>query len=110
MDATTLSKKLMMGYQGWFACAGDGSPLNGWRHWFRDNRPDASSLTVDMWPDMTELGADEVFASSMKYSNNNPAALYSAYNLKTVIRHFEWMREKRRYDEHEQANWLGEGV
>jgi len=93
VDATTLSKKLMIGYQGWFACAGDGSPLNGWRHWFRDNSPNAFSLTVDMWPDMTELGADEVFATSMKYSNNSAAALYSAYKLRTVIRHFEWMRD-----------------
>lgn len=93
MDATTLSKKLMMGYQGWFACAGDGSPLNTWKHWFRNNSPDASNLTIDMWPDMTEVGANEVLATRMNYSNNSAAALYSAYNRSTVIRHFNWMRD-----------------
>lgn len=25
--------KLVVGYQGWFACAGDGSPRNSWVHW-----------------------------------------------------------------------------
>ncbi len=25
--------KLVVGYQGWFACAGDGSPSNAWVHW-----------------------------------------------------------------------------
>ena len=25
--------KITVGYQGWFACAGDGAPINGWWHW-----------------------------------------------------------------------------
>ncbi|MCW2643545.1 MAG: hypothetical protein JWP76_5851, partial [Dactylosporangium sp.] len=25
--------KVTVGYQGWFACAGDGAPINGWWHW-----------------------------------------------------------------------------
>lgn len=25
--------KVTVGYQGWFAAAGDGSPINAWWHW-----------------------------------------------------------------------------
>jgi hypothetical protein len=25
--------KITVGYQGWFACIGDGAPINGWWHW-----------------------------------------------------------------------------
>ena len=38
VDCTTLDKKLMMGYQGWFACAHeDGFRANCWWHWSVDN-------------------------------------------------------------------------
>jgi hypothetical protein len=60
VDATTLDRKLLFGYQGWFGCPGDGSPLNGWEHWFRRGGPaTAATLRVDMWPDVSELAADE---------------------------------------------------
>ena len=93
MDATTLNRKLMMGYQGWFAYPGDRSPLNRWLHWFRNNSPDASSLTIDMWPDTRELPAEEMLATRMNHSDNRAAALYSAYNSSTVARHFKWMQD-----------------
>src|SRR5262245_54574985 len=55
VDPTTLDGKLMFGYQGWFGCPGDGSPLNTWEHWFRRGVPTAATLRVDMWPDVSEL-------------------------------------------------------
>ena len=60
-----------------FACAGDGSPPNSWIHWFRNNSPAATNATVDLWPDTSELEPDELFATSMTYSNGTPAKLYS---------------------------------
>jgi hypothetical protein len=93
VDPSTLTGKLMMGYQGWFACPGDGSPPNSWVHWFRNNSPVATNATVDFWPDISELDADELFATSMTYTNGAPAKLYSAYKAKTVSRHFKWMRD-----------------
>ncbi|HWH68332.1 MAG TPA: Ig-like domain-containing protein, partial [Candidatus Sulfotelmatobacter sp.] len=93
VDPGTLSRKLMMGYQGWFACPQDGSPLNQWVHWFRRQSPVATNVTVDFWPDISELGPDELFATSMTLSNGPPAQLYSAYNRKTVVRHFKWMKD-----------------
>ena len=58
VDATTIHRKLLFGYQGWFGCPGDGSPLGAWEHWFRRGAPaSADTLRVDMWPDVSELGA-----------------------------------------------------
>lgn len=83
----------MMGYQGWFACPGDGSALNRWVHWFRNNSPTATNATVDFWPDIAELDADELFATGMTLPGGGPAKVYSAYKEKSVVRHFRWMKE-----------------
>ena len=93
VDPSTLTGKLMMGYQGWFAAPGDGSTKNSWVHWFGNNTPDAANAQFDFWPDTSELDADELFSTSMTYSNGTPAKLYSAYKQKTVVRHFKWMQE-----------------
>jgi hypothetical protein len=93
VDATSLDHKMLFGYQGWFLCAGDGSPVNGWRHWFRGDAPTAANLTIDLWPDTSELDADELFATDLASADGSPARLYSAYNAKTVARHFAWMKQ-----------------
>jgi len=92
VDAGTLNNKIMAGYQGWFNAAGDGSG-RGWRHWAdgSGNTPHADNITIDMWPDMREYDADELFDTSFKYSNGANAGLYSAYTPKTVDRHVKWM-------------------
>ncbi len=95
VDPSTLNRKLMMGYQGWFVCPGDGSPVNAWIHWFRSQTPSAANATVDFWPDTSELDADELFATSMTMTNGSSAKLYSAFTRKTVVRHFKWMRDNR---------------
>lgn len=93
VDANTMTGKLLMGYQGWFACPGDGSASSGWIHWFRSQNPVATDATVDFWPDVSELDPDELFTTGMTYPGGAPAKLYSAYNAKTVLRHFKWMRD-----------------
>ena len=93
VDASTMNHKLLMGYQGWFACPGDGSDIEGWLHWFRRNIPVATNATVDFWPDISELEADELFATDMTLPGGVPANVYSAFNPKTVLRHFRWMQE-----------------
>jgi hypothetical protein len=93
VDSSTMSRKLLMGYQGWFSTPGDGSAQNSWVHWFGSNIPDAAHAHFDLWPDTSELDADELFSTSMTYSNGTPAKLYSAYKQKTVVRHFKWMQE-----------------
>ncbi|HEY5914073.1 MAG TPA: Ig-like domain-containing protein [Verrucomicrobiae bacterium] len=93
VDPTTLDRKLMMGYQGWFACPGDGSALNRWVHWFRNNTPAATNATVDFWPDIAELEPDELFNTLMTLPGGGPARVYSPYKQKTVVRHFRWMKD-----------------
>jgi hypothetical protein len=93
VDATTMAHKLLMGYQGWFSCPGDGSRVNGYFHWFKTETPNAANFRVDMWPDTSELTPGERCPTNMKFPDGQPAYLYSAYNPQTVMRHFEWMNQ-----------------
>ena len=85
---TTMTGKILSGYQGWFNAPGDGSGF-GWRH-FGDT---PGNVQFDMWPDMSELDANERFETKFKLKNGENAQLYSAHNEKTVLRHFKWMRD-----------------
>ena len=84
-----------MGYQGWFACPDDGSAVNGWVHWFQaeTRNPSTANVTIDFWPDTSELDADELCPTPFTRPDGGPVYLYSNYNAKTVARHFEWMKE-----------------
>ena len=94
VDATTLQSKLMFGYQGWFGCPGDGSPLDGWEHWFRRGAAaSVSTLRVDMWPDVSELSESERCHTPLLLPSGQSAQLFSAFNPRTVDRHFAWLRE-----------------
>jgi hypothetical protein len=83
------------GYQGWFACPGDGAVGVGWGHWFRgggDPR-DPNSLAIDLWPDTSELDAGERCPTAFQLPSGAPAFLFSDQNPKTVARHFAWMKQ-----------------
>src|ERR1017187_6347795 len=51
--------KITVGYQGWFACIGDGAPINGWWHWSQNwgQAPSPSNNAIKAWPDMREYTA-----------------------------------------------------
>ncbi len=84
----------MAGYQGWFRCPGDAAN-QGWVHWSFDSvkiTPD--SLSFELWPDVSELSAAEKFkAPGFMLPSGEPAELFSSDNERTVLRHFEWMRD-----------------
>lgn len=94
VDASTLRGKVMAGYQGWFTAAGhEGSTR--WIHWTRDHALPTGApgnLTVDMYPDLREFEADELFPTGMTLGGR-PAFLYSASHPQTVRRHVRWMRD-----------------
>lgn len=93
VEVSTLSGKLMVGYQGWFNAEGDGAGL-GWTHWTRDGRtPTPENIRVDLWPDLSEYGPDERFATGFIFADGKPAELFSSHRRETVARHFRWMRE-----------------
>jgi hypothetical protein len=90
VDTSTLTGKVMCGYQGWFAAEGDGCG-RGWVHYGNPPRP--GHCTFDLWPDLSEMDEDEKFATPFQHKDGRTAHLFSPCNRKTVVRHFTWMRD-----------------
>lgn len=91
VDPSTLDGKIVTGYQGWFFAEGDGSK-RGWTHFGpREFKP--GKTTIDMWPDMSEADPDECYPTDFRHADGSVATVFSAYNPKTVNRHFKWMAE-----------------
>jgi hypothetical protein len=89
-DPSTLDGKVLAGYQGWFTCPSDSSQR--WTHWSR-GVPSPATLTVDLYPDVSELDPDERCEIPGMTIAGKPAYLFSSRNPKTVSRHFRWMQE-----------------
>ena len=93
VDTSTLVGKVMCGYQGWFNTVGDGAG----RHWTHYNHRtgrdvfEPGKCSIDFWPDVSELDADEKYATPFRHADGSVAYVFSSYNAKTVIRHFKWM-------------------
>ncbi len=87
---TELAGKMLFGYQGWFACPGDGSQLNQWEHWLQGG----SGFQVDFWPDLSEFTSAELFKlPGITLHDGTAATVFSAYPAATVARHFQWMKQ-----------------
>src|SRR5688572_19805752 len=73
VDTSTLSNKVMCGYQGWFNAEGDGAE-RGWVHWTKRRGPLApGNAKIDLWPDVSELGAEERFATGFTNADGRAA-------------------------------------
>ncbi len=92
IDATTLTGKVVCGYQGWFSCDGDGSG-RGWNHWQKRGQFRPGMCTIDLWPDVSELDPEERFATPFRNPDGSVAEVYSPLLRKTVVRHFKWMAD-----------------
>ncbi|HMJ91904.1 MAG TPA: glycoside hydrolase family 71/99-like protein [Candidatus Acidoferrum sp.] len=93
VDTSTLSNKLMCGYQGWFNAEGDGAE-RGWIHWTKRRGSFApGNAKIDLWPDLSGFAADELFVTGFKHADGRPAQVFSSFKQPTVLRHFEWMRD-----------------
>ncbi|MFE2916441.1 discoidin domain-containing protein [Kitasatospora indigofera] len=86
--------KVTVGYQGWFACAGDGAPVNGWWHWAQNwgQTPSPSNNSIVAWPDVRDYPATYRTAFG-NLGNGQPATLFSSYDQSTVDVHFRWMKQ-----------------
>ncbi|MFF2525641.1 discoidin domain-containing protein [Streptomyces liangshanensis] len=86
--------KVTVGYQGWFACIGDGAPINSWWHYSRNagQPPSPSNTTLVSWPDMREYTRSYPTAYP-NLGNGQRATLFSSWDQQTVDTHFRWMRE-----------------
>lgn len=89
----SLEGKVMCGYQGWFTTAGDGSALP-WTHWTTNrSMPNEKNIRVEMWPDLSEYGREERYATELFHTDGRKAELFSSVHPQTVRRHFSWMMQ-----------------
>jgi hypothetical protein len=86
--------KVTVGYQGWFACTGDGAPIDAWWHWSANSAqpPSASNTGIVAWPDMREY-TKSYQTGYAALGNGQPATLFSSYDQQTVDTHFLWMQQ-----------------
>ena len=87
--------KVTVGYQGWFACVGDGAPINSWWHYsgtFTPPTQDTLTNHIHCWPDMRQF-ANGYQTGFTNFGNGQPATLFSSYDQQTVDTHFRWMAE-----------------
>lgn len=93
VNASTLTGKVMCGYQGWFAVPSD-SINRGWNHYKLGDTFAPGSCKFDLWPDMSEMESDEKYAAPGFYTaSGEQAYVFSSQNRKTVVRHFKWMSD-----------------
>lgn len=94
VDASTLDKKLMCGYQGWYRCPGDGTGLP-WVHYRgRNLNFHDGNCGIEYWPDMSEMDQDEKYLPhKFFHPDGRKAYVYSNANPKSTLRHFQWMHD-----------------
>ncbi|MGE5448305.1 MAG: glycoside hydrolase family 71/99-like protein [Bacteroidales bacterium] len=97
--SNSLRGKVICGYQGWFNCYGDGSPVNAWRHWSPgslrtpDKKPAKGSLTFEAWPDVSECPRECLYPTAFaQLGNGKPSLLFSSVYQKVTDLHFSWMQ------------------
>ena len=94
VSAGSFVDKVMVGYQGWFAAEGDGSPLDGWYHWGRNGRPTAGTVTFELYPDVRDYPAADVHVAGFAaLGNGEPARLFGSWSDGVIETHFRWMAE-----------------
>ena len=92
VNTRTMTGKVLSGYQGWFATEGDGAG-RGWTHWTSRNHFEPGNCKIDLWPDVSELEPDERAVTSFTHADGRKAEVFSSFNRKTVLRHFQWMKD-----------------
>jgi hypothetical protein len=99
-EAQSITGKVIAGYQGWFTCYGDGSPIARWRHWsggvYQSNAgaPAPGSLTFEAYPDVSEYPASQLFQTNLtNLSSGASSKLFSSYPQETLDLHFKWMQQ-----------------
>lgn len=100
VDASSVVGKVICGYQAWFNCFGDGSPVMSWRHWcpgvYQSNeaKPKPGNVTFEIYPDITDYSPGQLFQTGLApLGDGRPAKLFSSYQSATINQHFGWMQQ-----------------
>jgi Secretion system C-terminal sorting domain len=99
-DPSSIIGKIVCGYQGWFTCTNDGSPINRWTHWSPGTPPQAGvapnpnpNLTFDLYPDVSIYNSSSLFPTNFAaQGDGTPAKLFSSYKQDVTDKHFELMQ------------------
>jgi hypothetical protein len=96
----TLDNTVICGYQGWFACYGDGSPVDRWNHWCKGQyrsdtpKPSPGNQSFEVYPDISEYPSNALFTTGYaSLGDGRPAKLFSSYKEETINLHFKWMED-----------------
>lgn len=100
VDPSSIIGKVVCGYQGWFTCTGDGSPINQWTHWAPGNAPQPGvapnpnpNLTFDVYPDVSMYQSTSLFQTNFaNQGDGQPARLFSDYKQDVTDKHFQLMQ------------------
>lgn len=92
VDVSTLTGKVVCGYQGWFRCERDGAN-NGWHHYAANGKFEPGHAHIDLWPDVSELPAADRFDTPFQHADGSTAQVFSSVKASTVNLHFKWMRD-----------------
>jgi hypothetical protein len=101
-DPSTIQHKVLVGYQGWFRCPGDGSPEDRWSRWFHGAQDPTTAQVadvskrayrVDQFPDVTGMDKSSLCAIPNEKVNGQQAYVFSSYPKATTDTHFRWMRD-----------------
>jgi len=89
----SLDSTIICGYQGWFACSGDNSPMGGWFHW-NGGQPSPGHQSFEVYPDIVEYSSADLFQTGYAaLGDGRPAKLFSAYKQETSDLHCKWMQD-----------------
>ncbi|GAA4318634.1 hypothetical protein GCM10023149_16820 [Mucilaginibacter gynuensis] len=86
--------KVVVGYQGWFAAIGDGSPINRYWHWSHtwEQQPSPTNTAIKSWPDVRDYTSTFPTAYA-NLGNGQPANVFSSFTDQTVDMQFKWMKD-----------------
>jgi hypothetical protein len=93
VDASSIVGKVVCGYQGWFSCAGDGSPINIWFHWAGTTPPAPGHLSFEVYPDVSLYNSPDLFQTGFAdQGDGEPSRLFSSYKQDVIDEHFNLMQ------------------
>ena len=92
--------KITVGYQGWFNCYNDGSPVDSWRHWspgvYNSNAglPAPGNVRFELYPDVSAYPQEALHETNLgDLSNGAPSELFSSWPEEVIDLHLSWMAQ-----------------